>query len=97
MPVTCLCPPPSSIQRKKPLMSDASGPLSEEVPFMTISDLPSQKPYLIIHRDRTIEYGEGYTPDRAAKEFWDAMSEQGRINWQDAAIANGWVPAPVDQ
>lgn len=26
-----------------------------------------------IRPDGTIEYGEGYTPDTAAKAFWDAM------------------------
>ena len=27
-----------------------------------------------IHPDGTIEYGKGYTPDAAAKIFWEAMA-----------------------
>lgn len=30
-------------------------------------------PMVIIHPDGRIEYGEGYTPDAAAKIFWDAL------------------------
>lgn len=26
-----------------------------------------------IHPDGTLEYGPGYTPDEAARSFWDAM------------------------
>ncbi len=29
-----------------------------------------------IHPDGTIEYGPGYTPDAAAKVFWQAIGEQ---------------------
>ena len=31
------------------------------------------KPMVTIRPDGTIEYGEGYTPDAAAKAFWDAV------------------------
>ncbi len=36
-------------------------------PSFTIANLVTIRP------DGTIEYGEGYTPDAAAKEFWDAI------------------------
>jgi len=30
-------------------------------------------PLVTIHPDGTLEYGEGYTPDEAARQFWDAL------------------------
>lgn len=30
-------------------------------------------PLVTIHPDGTLDYGPGYTPDEAARSFWDAM------------------------
>lgn len=33
------------------------------------------QPLVTIHEDGTLTYGEGYTPDVAAKAFFDALAE----------------------
>jgi hypothetical protein len=42
-------------------------------PSITISTGPSQEAFVVIRPDGTIEYGKDYTPDAAAKAFWDAL------------------------
>ncbi len=41
------------------------------------------KTMVTIRPDGTIEYGEGYTPDAAAKAFWDAMGLERKPNSED--------------
>lgn len=35
---------------------------------------------LKIHPNGTLEYGPGYTPDEAARRFWDAVRQAARIH-----------------
>lgn len=46
-----------------------------EPPTQTIAILgeDSRTPLATIHADGTLEYGPGYTPDEAARCFWDAL------------------------
>lgn len=49
---------------------DPSSWLSNEQPSIAIS---AGKTYVTLRPDGTIIYGKGYTPDAAAKAFWDAV------------------------
>ena len=40
-------------------------------PIVTIDG--ETAPLVTIHTDGTLEYGEDYTPDEAARQFWDAL------------------------
>lgn len=31
------------------------------------------EPLVVVHTDGTVEYGKDYTPDKAARQFWEAM------------------------
>ncbi|WP_020135025.1 hypothetical protein [Streptomyces sp. 351MFTsu5.1] len=41
-------------------------------PNITINGTDGQ-PLVTIHPDGTLDYGPGYTPDEAARTFWDAL------------------------
>lgn len=52
--------------------------MNEPVPLIMREPVPSLtinvgKTHVTIQPDGTIIYGEGYTPDAAAKAFWDAV------------------------
>lgn len=54
----------------------SGNPYSFTVPSLATSSpsiYAANKLIVTIRPDGSIEYGEGYTPDAAAKAFWDAM------------------------
>jgi hypothetical protein len=42
-------------------------------PSISIMSEDNLTPLVTIHPNGTLEYGPGYTPDEAARRFWDAM------------------------
>lgn len=54
------------------------------------------EPLVSIKMDGTVEYGKGYTPDEAAKQFWEAMArwpsmvekQQGQLERRTNALSN---------
>jgi len=42
-------------------------------PQPTVTINGETAPLVTIHPDGTLEYGEDYTPDEAARQFWDAL------------------------
>ncbi|WP_329131537.1 hypothetical protein OG552_10460 [Streptomyces sp. NBC_01476] len=42
-------------------------------PTITIQGGNNGRPLVTIHPDGTLEYGDGYDPDDAARRFWDAL------------------------
>ncbi|MFJ4926815.1 hypothetical protein [Streptomyces sp. NPDC088736] len=65
-------------------------------------------PLVTIHPDGTLTYGPGYTPDEAARRFWDALRHLAPATQATAAIARvralhsnedgicGWCKGPDD-
>jgi len=59
-------------------------------PIVTIDG--ETAPLVTIHPDGTLEYGEGYTPDEAARLFWEAMRQWAPKQFRrptDAAFEEG--------
>lgn len=46
--------------------------MTETAPLITIA--PNGKMLVRIHADGSLEYGEDYDPDKAAKVFWEALA-----------------------
>lgn len=59
-------PTPSPITTHKPGGSDLISIFGKE-----------RKLLIRVNRDGTLEYGEGYTPDEAARLFWEALAHEG--------------------
>jgi hypothetical protein len=59
--------------------------LAEDAPVLSIMR-PDGSPMVAINRDGSMEYGEGYDPDEAAREFWAAMVKH------MPALRDPWLP-----
>lgn len=46
---------------------------SPAAPRIQIMSEDQRTPLVTIHPNGTLEYGPGYTPDEAARTFWDAL------------------------
>lgn len=56
----------------------------------------TDEPMVTIHPDGTLTIGEGYTPDAAATEFWQAMSHALGMAWMHPAVVCGGPTANGD-
>ena len=54
---------------------------------ISIRPIHNRPPLVTIHPDGTLEYGPDYTPDEAARVFWDAMAA--RAQSMDALYGRG--------
>jgi hypothetical protein len=50
------------------------------------------QPIVTVHHDGHLEYGPGYQPDQAARQFWDAVEQHAR-NIQYGAPMNATINA----
>jgi hypothetical protein len=48
---------------------------------LIINQPGTNDPMVSVHEDGTLTVGEGYTPDAAAREFWEAMAEAVKTMW----------------
>lgn len=60
------------------VLADGSVPFNtvdfrQSAPDITITGEDGRTPLVTIHPDGTLDYGPGYTPDEAARCFWEAL------------------------
>lgn len=61
-------------------------------PSITITGEDGRTPLVTIHPDGTLDYGPGYTPDEAARCFWDALRRLAPARCPNCGHAGGETP-----
>jgi hypothetical protein len=68
-----VCPHADGLQSQLTVSSDAVASFVIAPPNIVILSEDNRTPLVTIHPSGELEYGPGYTPDEAARRFWDAL------------------------